>query len=88
MWARERVLFLGGRLRLAQQAGSQDDIVEVHRQLVALWIHPPEVEDLLAGRVASPPALYDSLLGLVGAWTALDLLVGVPAFEAFDSLDL
>nr|WP_049337397.1 type VI secretion system baseplate subunit TssK [Pseudomonas aeruginosa] len=41
--AREKALFLGGRLRLAQQAGNQDDAVEIRRQLAALWTRlPPE----------------------------------------------
>ncbi|MBW6121206.1 type VI secretion system baseplate subunit TssK, partial [Pseudomonas aeruginosa] len=33
-------------------------------------------------------ALHGSLLGLAGAWAALDPLAGVPAFEALDFLDL
>lgn len=66
--AREKALFLGGRLRLAQQAGNQDDAVEVRRQLAALWTRLPEVEGLLASRAASPLALHGSLLGLAGAW--------------------
>ncbi|MCS9265377.1 type VI secretion system baseplate subunit TssK [Pseudomonas aeruginosa] len=86
--AREKALFLGGRLRLAQQAGNQDDAVEVRRQLAALWTRLPEVEGLLASRAASPLALHGSLLGLAGAWAALDPLAGVPAFEALDFLDL
>ncbi|WP_195792251.1 type VI secretion system baseplate subunit TssK, partial [Pseudomonas aeruginosa] len=79
---------LGGRLRLAQQAGNQDDAVEIRRQLAALWTRLPEVEGLLASRAASPLALHGSLLGLAGAWAALDPLAGVPAFEALDFLDL
>ena len=86
--AREKALFLGGRLRLAQQAGNQDDAVEIRRQLAALWTRLPEVEGLLASRAASPLALHGSLLGLAGAWAALDPLAGVPAFEALDFLDL
>ena len=86
--AREKALFLGGRLRLAQQAGNQDDAVEIRRQLAALWTRLPEVEGLLASRTASPLALHGSLLGLAGAWAALDPLAGVPAFEALDFLDL
>ncbi|AYQ81547.1 type VI secretion system baseplate subunit TssK [Pseudomonas aeruginosa] len=39
-------------------------------------------------RAASPLALHGSLLGLAGAWAALDPLAGVPAFEALDFLDL
>ncbi len=86
--AREKALFLGGRLRLAQQAGNQDDAVEIRRQLAALWTRLPEVEGLLASRAASPLALHGSLLSLAGAWAALDPLAGVPAFEALDFLDL
>ncbi len=70
------------------RVANQDDAVEVRRQLAALWTRLPEVEGLLASRAASPLALHGSLLGLAGAWAALDPLAGVPAFEALDFLDL
>ncbi|WP_085639881.1 MULTISPECIES: type VI secretion system baseplate subunit TssK [unclassified Pseudomonas] len=86
--AREKCLFLGGRLRQAQQAGNQDDALEIRRQLTALWARLPEVEGLLNTRIAHPQALYVQLLGLAGAWAALDPLAGVPAFAPLDFLEL
>ena len=70
--AREKCLFLGGRLRQAQQAGNQDDALEIRRQLTALWVRLPEVEGALSSRIAHPQTLYVHLLGLAGAWSALD----------------
>lgn len=86
--AREKCMFLAGRLRQAQQAGNQDDAAEIRRQLTALWARLPEVEGLLSSRLATPQALYGLLLGLAGAWSALDPLAGVPAFAALDFLEL
>ena len=86
--AREKCLFLGGRLRQAQQAGNQDDALEIRRQLTALWARLPEVEGTLNSRVAHPQTLYGQLLGLAGAWSALDLLAGVPAFAPLDFYEL
>jgi type VI secretion system protein ImpJ len=86
--AREKCMFLAGRLRQAQQAGNQDDALEIRRQLTALWARLPEVEGLLNSRVATPQALYGLLLGLAGAWSALDPLAGVPAFAPLDFLEL
>ncbi|WP_422775865.1 type VI secretion system baseplate subunit TssK [Pseudomonas mediterranea] len=86
--AREKCLFLAGRLRQAQAAGNQDDALEIRRQMTALWARLPEVEGSLNTRVATPQALYCLLLGLAGAWSALDPLAGVPAFAPLDFLEL
>lgn len=86
--AREKCMFLAGRLRQAQAAGNQDDALEIRRQLTALWARLPEVESALNTRVATPQALYGLLLGLAGAWSALDLLAGVPAFAPLDFVEL
>lgn len=86
--AREKCLFLGGRLRQAQQAGNQDDALEIRRQLTALWARLPEVEGALNSRIAHPQSLYVQLLGLAGAWSALDPLAGVPSFAPLDFLEL
>jgi len=86
--AREKCLFLAGRLRQAQAAGNQDDALEIRRQMTALWARLPEVEGCLNTRVATPQALYGLLLGLAGAWSALDPLAGVPAFAPLDFLEL
>ncbi|WP_248740830.1 type VI secretion system baseplate subunit TssK [Pseudomonas sp. MWU12-2029] len=86
--AREKCLFLGGRLRQAQQSGNQDDALEIRRQLTALWTRLPEVEGSLNSRIAHPQALYVQLLGLAGAWSALDPLAGVPSFAPLDFFEL
>ncbi|MDI2590656.1 type VI secretion system baseplate subunit TssK [Pseudomonas sp. 681] len=86
--AREKCMFLAGRLRQAQQAGNQDDALEIRRQLTALWARLPEVEGTLSSRVATPQNLYVQLLGLAGAWSALDPLAGVPPFAPLDFLEL
>ncbi|MDR8384409.1 type VI secretion system baseplate subunit TssK [Pseudomonas sp. JL2] len=86
--AREKCLFLAGRLRQAQAAGNQDDAMEIRRQLTALWARLPEVEGALNTRVATPQALHGLLLGLAGSWAALDPLAGVPAFAPLDFLEL
>ncbi|WP_236189975.1 type VI secretion system baseplate subunit TssK [Pseudomonas paraglycinae] len=86
--AREKCLFLGGRLRQALQAGNQDDALEIRRQMTALWARLPEVEGALISRVAHPQSIYVQLLGLAGAWSALDPLAGVPAFAPLDFLEL
>ncbi|WP_323160239.1 type VI secretion system baseplate subunit TssK [Pseudomonas fluorescens] len=86
--AREKCLFLGGRLRQAQQSGNQDDALEIRRQLTALWSRLPEVEGSLNSRIAHPQALYVQLLGLAGAWSALDPLAGVPSFAPLDFFEL
>lgn len=86
--AREKCMFLAGRLRQAQQAGNQDDALEIRRQLTALWARLPEVEGTLNNRLATPQGLYGQLLGMAGAWSALDPLAGVPAFAPLDFLEL
>ncbi|PNB49728.1 type VI secretion system baseplate subunit TssK [Pseudomonas sp. GW456-12-10-14-LB2] len=86
--AREKCLFLSGRLRQALQAGNQDDALEIRRQMTALWARLPEVEGALISRVAHPQSVYVQLLGLAGAWSALDPLAGVPAFAPLDFLEL
>ncbi|WP_296218669.1 type VI secretion system baseplate subunit TssK [Pseudomonas sp. UBA2684] len=86
--AREKCVFLAGRLRHAQQAGNDDDIDEIRRQLGALWLRLPEIEAALNSRIASPSALYGLLTGMAGAWCVLDPVAGVPAFPALDFLDL
>lgn len=86
--AREKCTFLAGRLRHAQQAGNDDDIDEIRRQLAALWARLPEVEAALNSRVSSPDALHGLLTGMAGNWCALDPVAGVPAFSALDFLDL
>ncbi|MBU1333164.1 MAG: type VI secretion system baseplate subunit TssK [Gammaproteobacteria bacterium] len=86
--AREKCLFLAGRLRQAEQAGNQDDMVEVRRQLAALWARLPEVEAALNSRVATPDRLHGALTGMAGAWCALDPGAGVPAFAPLDYLEL
>ncbi|MDI2143351.1 MULTISPECIES: type VI secretion system baseplate subunit TssK [unclassified Pseudomonas] len=86
--AREKCLFLGGRLRQAQQSGNQDDALEIRRQLTALWTRLPEVEGSLNSRIAHPQGLYVQLLGLAGAWSALDPLAGVPSFAPLDFFEL
>lgn len=85
---REKCMFLAGRLRQAQQAGNQEDALEIRRQLTALWARLPEVEGTLNSRLATPQGLYGQLLGLAGAWSALDPLAGVPAFAPLDFLEL
>lgn len=86
--AREKCVFLAGRLRHAQQAGHDDDIDEIRRQLTALWARLPEVEAALNSRTSSPDTLYGLLTGMAGSWCALDPVSGVPPFPGLDYLDL
>ncbi|MHA6493087.1 type VI secretion system baseplate subunit TssK [Pseudomonas borbori] len=86
--AREKCLYLAGRLRHAQQAGNDDDIDEIRRQLAALWSRLPEVEALLNSRIAGPSALHGLLTGMAGAWSVLNPLAGIPAFAALDFQEL
>ncbi|PAU59179.1 type VI secretion system baseplate subunit TssK [Pseudomonas indica] len=86
--AREKCLFLAGRLRNAQQAGNRDDADEIRRQLAALWARLPEVEAALNSRVATPASLHALLAGMAGSWSALDPIAGVPAFAPLDFLEL
>lgn len=86
--AREKCVFLAGRLRQAQQAGNAEDIAELRLQLAAVWARLPEVEAMLNGRIADPASLHRLLVGMAGSWSVLDPLAGVPAFRAleFDEL--
>lgn len=86
--AREKCLFLAGRLRQAEQSGNHDDMVEIRRQLGALWARLPEVESALNSRAASPDRLHGLLAGMAGSWCALDPVAGVPAFAPLDYLEL
>lgn len=86
--AREKCLFLAGRLRHAQQAGNDDDIDEIRRQLGALWARLPEVEAALNSRTASAATLHGLLVGMAGSWCALDPAAGVPAFPPLDFEEL
>ncbi|WP_132532285.1 type VI secretion system baseplate subunit TssK, partial [Pseudomonas aeruginosa] len=96
LWRAGQLLPLKGRLQSRVGAplpdlasGEHPEPITVWRaSLRLLWTRLPEVEGLLASRAASPLALHGSLLGLAGAWAALDPLAGVPAFEALDFLDL
>ncbi|NHN76981.1 type VI secretion system baseplate subunit TssK [Azotobacter chroococcum] len=86
--AREKCVFLAGRLRQAQQAGNAEDAAELRLQLAALWARLPEVEAALNGRSTDPATLHRLLAGMAGSWCALDPLAGVPAFRplAFEDL--
>jgi len=86
--AREKCMFLAGRLRQAQQAGNKDDALEARRQLAALWARLPEVEGVLGSRLATPQGLHALLLGLAGSWSVLDPLAGVPAFAPLEFVEL
>lgn len=86
--AREKCVFLAGRLRQAQQAENNDDSQEIRRQLAALWARLPELEAALYSGSASPAHLHGLLCGMAGSWSALDPLGGVPAFPAFDFNEL
>ena len=86
--AREKCLFLAGRLRQAEQGGNQEDAGEIRRQLAALWARLPEVEAALNSRVATPHHLHGILTGMAGAWCALDPGAGVPAFAPLDYQEL
>lgn len=86
--AREKCVFLAGRLRQAQQADNQEDSLEIRRQLAALWARLPEVEAALHSRVAGPAQLHGLLCGMAGSWSVLDPLGGVPPFAPLDYLDL
>ncbi|BBH13803.1 type VI secretion protein [Chromobacterium haemolyticum] len=86
--AREKCVFLSGRLRQAKDAGKDDDIDEIRRQLAALWARLPEVEAALGSRAAHPAALFGLLAGMAGALTALDPGAGAPVFPAFNYQEL
>lgn len=86
--AREKCVFLAGRLRQAQQAENTEDSQEIRRQLAALWARLPEVEAVLYGGSASPAQLHGLLCGMAGSWGALDPLGGVPVFPSFNYIEL
>ncbi|WP_024698416.1 type VI secretion system baseplate subunit TssK [Pseudomonas avellanae] len=86
--AREKCMFLAGRLRMARQAGNLDDAEEIRLQSAALWARLPEVEGALGSRTATPQALHGLLLGMTGSWSVLDPLSGVPAYAPLNFLDL
>ncbi len=86
--AREKCVFLGGRLRQAREAGNEDDVGEIGRLLTALWQRLPELEAALGARCSHPSQFYFALAGMAGALSALDPAAGVPAFPPFNYLDL
>ncbi|HUE91576.1 type VI secretion system baseplate subunit TssK [Pseudomonas sp.] len=79
--AREKCVFLAGRLRQAQQAGNAEDASEIGRLLAALWARLPEVEAALGSRVVAPATLHRLLAGMAGSLCTLNPLAGVPAFK-------
>jgi len=79
--AREKCLFLAGRLRQAQAAGNGEDAGEIRRLLAALWLRLPEVEAALGSHISHPAELHRLLCGMAGALVALNPLAGVPAFR-------
>lgn len=86
--AREKCVFLAGRLQAAQRAEERDDVVQIERQLAAIWSRLPEVEAMAAPGVAHPLELYRVLAGMSGALAALRPTRGVPAFAPFDYMEL
>ncbi|MGE9764981.1 type VI secretion system baseplate subunit TssK [Pseudomonas sp. PDM20] len=86
--AREKCVFLAGRLRQAQQVENTEDSQEIRRQLAALWARLPELEASLYSGTASPAQLHALLCGMAGSWSELDPLGGVPAFPTFDFNEL
>ncbi|WP_233809716.1 type VI secretion system baseplate subunit TssK [Paraburkholderia sp. HP33-1] len=88
MQIREKCVFLAGRLQAAQRAEELDDVAQIERQLCALWSRLPEVEATLASGVSHPVELHRVLAGMSGALAALQPARGVPAFPAFDYMEL
>jgi type VI secretion system protein ImpJ len=88
MRVREKCVFLAGRLQAALRAEERDDAALIERQLCALWSRLPEVEATLATGVAHPAELYRVVAGMAGALAALRPAHGVPAFPAFDYMEL
>ncbi|WP_321951230.1 type VI secretion system baseplate subunit TssK [Paraburkholderia bannensis] len=86
--AREKCVFLAGRLQAAQRAEEHDDIAQIERQLAAIWSRLPEVEAMAASDIAHPLELYRTIAGMSGALAALRPARGVPAFAPFDYRDL
>ncbi|MEX6500632.1 type VI secretion system baseplate subunit TssK [Pseudomonas zhanjiangensis] len=79
--AREKCVFLAGRLRQAQQAGNDEDGEQIGRLLAAIWARLPEVEAALGSRIAHPAGLHQLLAGMAGSLCVLNPLAGVPAFK-------
>ncbi|MEX3959690.1 type VI secretion system baseplate subunit TssK [Trinickia sp. EG282A] len=86
--AREKCVFLTGRLDAARNAGELDDAAQIERQLSALWMRLPEVEAALLSRAVHPLDLYRIVAGMTGALASLRPERGVPTFAAFDYMEL
>jgi type VI secretion system protein ImpJ len=88
MRAREKCVFLSGRLDAARRAGERDDAGQIERQLAALWMRLPEVEAALHSRAVHPLDLYRILAGMAGGLASLRPSRGVPTFAPFDYAEL
>ncbi|QCP53539.1 type VI secretion system baseplate subunit TssK [Trinickia violacea] len=86
--AREKCVFLAGRLDAARHAGELDDVAQIERQLSALWMRLPEAEAALLSRSVHPLELYFILAGMAGALASLRPERGVPVFAPFDYMEL
>jgi type VI secretion system protein ImpJ len=86
--AREKCVFLAGRLDAARHAGELDDAAQIERQLSALWMRLPEVEAALLSRAAHPVDLHRTLAGMAGSLASLRPERGVPGFAPFDYMEL
>ncbi|TCK36198.1 type VI secretion system protein ImpJ [Paraburkholderia sp. BL8N3] len=86
--AREKCVFLAGRLGAARHAGELDDAAQIERQLTALWMRLPELEAALLSRAAHPLDLHRVLAGMAGALAGLRPERGVPVFAPFDYMEL
>ncbi|AOY01846.1 type VI secretion system baseplate subunit TssK [Jeongeupia sp. USM3] len=81
---REKCVYLAGRVRAAQQAGRDEEVPELSRQLRSLWSRLPEVEAALSSRIAHPAQVHLLLAGMAGAVATLDPAAGVPAFRPLE----
>jgi type VI secretion system protein ImpJ len=88
MRAREKCVFLSGRLDAARRAGERDDAAQIERQLAALWMRLPEIEAALHSRAVHPLDLYRILAGMAGGLASLRPTRGVPTFAPFDYTEL
>jgi type VI secretion system protein ImpJ len=86
--AREKCVFLAGRLDAARHAGELDDAAQIERQLGALWMRLPEVEAALLSRAVHPVDLHRILAGMAGSLASLRPERGVPGFPPFDYMEL
>ncbi|WP_169708782.1 type VI secretion system baseplate subunit TssK [Trinickia terrae] len=86
--AREKCMFLAGRLDAARRAGELDDVAQVERQLAALWLRLPEAEAALQSGSIHPLELYCILTGMAGALASLRPESGVPRFKPFVYMEL